>query len=351
MATYKRGQGFRTEFVISGVRYRHTSDTEAEGQAWEAYTRLQVARGDAPSMVAPTPSSTPKGATLGELCVIAEALWKGTDNEQSATTNAREVVAFFGKGKLVESLTHDDLDALNKHLKSRVNLKTGKGQLSPATINRKLAALSRMLNIAQERGFAVRIKIKTSREAEGRQRYLSPEEERDILEQLFKLSGKDIHDFVQFSIETGGRLSETLSLHTRDVTTLGGVNYLTFRGVTTKSHKSRTIPLTKKAWEMIEGRLSGGPIWPKDLARWHIDRAWAAAKKAAGIRDKDLVFHCCRHTFATRLLEGTGDLVVVQKSLGHSKIDTTSRYTKVTANSLVKAFNTLEQRREAFLGE
>ena len=61
----------------------------------------------------------------------------------------------------------------------------------------------------------------------------------------------------------------------------------------------------------------------------NIRRAFAAAVSAAGLRIDDgerIVFHTLRHTFASWLLEATGDLKLVQEALGHSQIATTTRY-------------------------
>ncbi|CAB4144715.1 XerC Integrase [uncultured Caudovirales phage] len=61
----------------------------------------------------------------------------------------------------------------------------------------------------------------------------------------------------------------------------------------------------------------------------NIRRAFAAAVSAAGLRIDDgerIVFHTLRHTFASWLLEATGDLKLVQEALGHSQISTTTRY-------------------------
>jgi integrase len=56
----------------------------------------------------------------------------------------------------------------------------------------------------------------------------------------------------------------------------------------------------------------------------------ATIKKAmvdAGI--EDFRFHDLRHTFATRLLRLTGNLKLVSKLLGHSQVETTTRYAHV----------------------
>lgn len=44
---------------------------------------------------------------------------------------------------------------------------------------------------------------------------------------------------------------------------------------------------------------------------------------------KEISFHCARHTWATITLELTGDIALVSSVLGHSSIKTTQIYAKV----------------------
>ena len=46
---------------------------------------------------------------------------------------------------------------------------------------------------------------------------------------------------------------------------------------------------------------------------------------AAGI-NKDITFHCARHTFGCLLVENDVNLFVVKKLMGHRKIETTLQY-------------------------
>jgi site-specific recombinase XerD len=53
--------------------------------------------------------------------------------------------------------------------------------------------------------------------------------------------------------------------------------------------------------------------------------------------DRHFCLHMLRHTAATRVLDTTGRLEVVQKVLGHSKIATTQRYAHLSDATLLDA--------------
>ena len=50
--------------------------------------------------------------------------------------------------------------------------------------------------------------------------------------------------------------------------------------------------------------------------------------------DRDISFHCARHTFATVALNSGIPLEIVQKLLGHNMIKTTQIYAKVLNDTL-----------------
>jgi site-specific recombinase XerD len=73
-----------------------------------------------------------------------------------------------------------------------------------------------------------------------------------------------------------------------------------------------------------------------------LSRLFHEAVAAAGIT-KPVTLHSLRHSFATHLLERGTDIRVIQALLGHDKLDTTARYTRVATGMIAKVESPLEQ--------
>ena len=95
-----------------------------------------------------------------------------------------------------------------------------------------------------------------------------------------------------------------------------------------------TTPLQER-W-LFPGNRSGKPMTTRQL-----NRLFHEAADAAGIK-KAVTLHALRHSFATHLLERGTDIRVIQALLGHDKLDTTARYTRVATGVIASIESPLD---------
>jgi len=159
------------------------------------------------------------------------------------------------------------------------------------------------------------------------------------------------HAIFELAYSSGLRISELAGLD------VGALDAATGEvRVTGKGSKTRIVPVGEHAlkalaaWGGIRARLarpgenalfvgrSGRRVSPRDLQR-RIKR-WAAA---AGI-DSDVHPHMLRHSFASHVLQSSGDLRAVQEMLGHASIASTQVYTHLDFQHLAKVYDAAHPR-------
>jgi integrase/recombinase XerD len=143
----------------------------------------------------------------------------------------------------------------------------------------------------------------------------------------------------------GLRVSEVVALKVGDIDS----ERMLLRVEQGKGRRDRDAMLSPQLLELlrdwwVEGRRRGvllprGWLFPgrnpvEPLSTRQFNRAVHAAAEAAGIK-KRVSPHTLRHSFATHLLEQDTDIRVIQVLLGHAKLDTTARYTRV-ANTTIR---------------
>ncbi len=145
---------------------------------------------------------------------------------------------------------------------------------------------------------------------------------------------------------SGLRLSELVGLNLGDVDLEESLV-----GVTGKGRKRRIIPVGGHASAAIEHWLAKRPALVKGstkalfvstrgarLSPRAVQSRFERWARAKGV-DVRLHPHLLRHSFASHLLESSGDLRAVQELLGHADISTTQVYTHLDFQHLAKVYD------------
>ena len=312
---------YRVEVQLKGKRLRDkvTSIEEAKTTEEDFKYRLSQSEGLSRSF---DKRNVP--ATLKDLFSKAEdTLWRGKRTAEQSIARCKHSIAVLGPSKDLQSLDTEDLDRLVDILLE---------DKSPATVNRHLSALHKLLGWAVTRKYLKAIpEFPWQREGAGRIRWVTQDEEHK-LQSLLVSQWPQVFKVIKVAIETGMRRDELLTLEKTQVEP----NWV--RLWKTKTDTPRSIPISPETYDLLQSLLSSMPT------RHQLRYAWDAAKKQMGLEDDDLfVFHCTRHTCATRLVMAGVNIRVVQGWLGHKNIETTLRYAHINDNMLVQALNSLHK--------
>jgi integrase/recombinase XerC len=141
----------------------------------------------------------------------------------------------------------------------------------------------------------------------------------------------------------GLRISEALSLKRGDVPL---AETLTILG---KGRKERVVPVLPLLREAISDYAAKIPFTAAPSAPLFLSRRGKpmSAREAQGLMQKlrgrlglteRATPHALRHSFATHLLQGGGDLRSVQELLGHASLSTTQTYTEIDMRQLMETY-------------
>ena len=173
---------------------------------------------------------------------------------------------------------------------------------------------------------------------------LSPEEVKRILTLATSLKARAM---LSLAYGCGLRASEVARLRACDIDS----EQMIIRVVQSKGRKDRNVmlpaeilDLLRQWWKARTTRRDAGvaperrwlfPGRAGHLTTRQFGRLFKEAAKAAGLR-KAISLHSLRHSFATHLLEDGTDIRLIQALLGHEKLDTTARYTRVATGLIAR---------------
>ena len=167
---------------------------------------------------------------------------------------------------------------------------------------------------------------------------------------LLMMAGKlQVRTLLSIGYGAGLRVSEVVKLKVKHIDSALGI----IRVEQAKGKKDRQVMLSPETLDLLRdwwkvrttkydagvpagerwlfpGRREGRPLTPRQVTRLFHETV-----EAAGIKKK-VTLHTLRHSFATHLFDRGVDIRTIQALLGHEKLETTARYTRV-ATGLITA--------------
>ena len=167
--------------------------------------------------------------------------------------------------------------------------------------------------------------IENFKPEDGKRMYLTIEELRKLVDTVCEYP--NIKRAFLFSCLTGLRRSDVIRLTWRDVQQQGEFTRIIFKQKKTSGQEY--LDITPQAAELMGERgLPDEQIFTDIHSPSCTNEAIKRWVLRAGI-DKEITFHCGRHTFAVMMLDLGTDIYTVSKLLGHRELSTTQIYAKV----------------------
>lgn len=248
-----------------------------------------------------------------------------------------------------ETLGLSDWSELDTPKVKKLLLLARKEDLSPRSIALRLSALRSFCQYLFHRG-VLNANPASSVQAPKQGKPLPKQLNVDEVNQLLSFdpdSDIAIRDRAMFELTYGCglRLAEISGLNLSDLQGRGQIR------VTGKGSKQRLVPVGKTAQQWMSEWLKVRPglILPGEQAvfvskrRRRISHRQIAKRLELWAKQQDLAQavnpHKLRHSYATHMLESSGDLRAVQELLGHANLSTTQVYTHLDFQHLTKVYD------------
>jgi integrase len=228
--------------------------------------------------------------------------------------------------------------------------------ISPASVNRELATLRRLLRMAHEWRVINRVpRIRLLRGERSREFVMSHAQERNYLE----FAPQPLKDAALQMLDTGLRVGELRSLEWEDVH-LQPVGDAKFGFIHVRKGKSKNakcnVSLSPRVRAMLDSRKASsksGYVFTdesgtKPVSIWTLEDQHKRMRQALKL-PADAVIHSFRHTFGTRLGEAGADAFTIMRIMGHSSVVISQKYVHPTPEAVERAFERLNAANEKAL--
>ncbi|WP_276669246.1 phage integrase [Thalassolituus oleivorans] len=206
-------------------------------------------------------------------------------------------------------------------------------EVKPSTVNHELRYMRALFNEMDRLGFYEGInplgKIRQFREQEREMGFLTKEQIPILLEACADSENKHLTTVVKLCLSTGARFGEAEYLVR---TGLISGKQPSVRFSDTKNGRSRSVPISESLHAEI--KAVSNPATQRKLFNPCRTAFRCAAERSKIQFPEGQMTHILRHTFASHFMMNGGDLLTLQKVLGHSDLKMTLRYSHLSPEYL-----------------
>lgn len=343
MSVFKRGNvwWYRFRWNAAEIRQSTKQSNKRVAEQMEAAHKTSLAKGEVGLR------EKKKAPTLKQFAPDFERAIENQCGEKPRTVEFYKAYLRKLLGSPLALLPIDEIDeaAIERYRQELSQRKTRRDRpIAPATVNREMATLRRLLRQAYKWKLIERVPMLEKLTGERTREFVLS---RAIEPVYLAALPPQLCEVATLLLETGLRLGEALSLDWEQVH-LEPANgamfgYLTVLAGKSKNKRARNIPLSDRAVEVLQRaepeatglvfhRAGNLPLAASLLGQQH-----------KRVRDRlklpeDFVLHSLRHTFGTRLGESGADAFSIMKLMGHSSITISQRYVHPSPEAIERTF-------------
>ena len=339
----RRGTSWQGSLKTPEKYHRYSFPTEAQAVEWERDAREAHKAGrDIPD---PTVINHTRHTLRTFFKEYQGNIWPDTLPRNTAS-NQRACERFLGKDLPLHHITLKRLTLMVADMQ--------KAGYAPGTANTRLSHLKVLLRYAKSLDMVDEdLKFPWVKKTDNaRMRFLTEIEEQQMLQLMDHWGMTDMVRLTKVLIDTGCRPSELIDGESKGLPIKWSEVSVSAGGTApdvndpatgkaksvislmrTKTGQYRVLPLTDRA-EGVFSAMSRENM-QRPFGNMRTDDASAAFRKVADhLGFHDVVLYTCRHTCASRLVQRGADLRRVMQWMGHTNINTTLRYAKLTPTDI-----------------
>lgn len=301
-----------------GKRFRKTFPLKAEALAWEAWAKSQVGK---------NAEWEPDKRDLRRLSELIE-LWHQHHgcNLKSAADTKRRLLA------MSEAMGNPVADRFSSDVFVKYRSERLESGVTANNMNREHAYLRSVFNELKRLGQWKKENplgnIRQFKIDEKELSWLTQDQIQKLLDELTRCRNQDALIVTKICLSTGARWGEAERLRKSQLR--GGAIH--FSG--TKSGKNRSVPVSEGLYEELRGKALAGT----DRLFQYCWGAFRDSVERCGlILPSGQMTHVLRHTFASHFMMNGGNILVLQKVLGHQSLTMTMRYAHLAPDHLYEA--------------